>query len=71
MVKWLFFRLAAFDGLNDESDEPADEGNNLPLCLAAFWAIEPRKFRYGFLLSPIRGTIKQCQALFLHVRFVL
>ena len=55
MVKWLFFRLAAFDGLNDESDEPADEGNDLPLCLAAFGAIEPRKIRYGFL----------------HVRFVL
>ena len=64
MVKWLFFRLAAFDGLNDEPDKPADEGNDLPLCLAAFGAIEPRKFlspeghdrfRYGFL----------------HVRFVL
>ncbi len=55
MVKWLFFRLAAFDGLNDEPDKPADEGDYLPLCLAAFGAIEPRKIR----------------SLFLHVRFVL
>ena len=58
MVKWLFFRLAVFDRMNDESDEPADEGNDLPLCLAAFGAIEPR-------------VLRKFRFLFLHVRFVL